>query len=227
MKIFAAWPGLMAGFLMTCLLSGIGCTREKEAPAPVSPAGAGESGSQSEEALNGVAVEIELPQPQGTLFIQVKIPRGWERSPEFGTVVFQPPDKDDFFYPPLIQYQASCNGTCDPSAIPANIEAALRSLKDTLALPNINTGDPVLDAVRATVDVLREEKAGDGTWILAAAVTYTENLSSALYVPKIVVHAFRHRPGDGFFVQTSAHAPLDQKEKLLDVLIAACRATKH
>ncbi len=227
MKIIAAWPGFIAGFLMMCLLSGIGCAREKEVPAPASPARLGESESQSEEALNSVAVEIALPQPQGTLSIQAKIPRGWERNPEFGTAVFQPPDKDDFFYPPLIQYRASCGGACDPSAVPANIEAAFRSLKDILARPNINTGDPALDAVRATVDVLREEKVGDGTWILAAAVTYPENLSSALYVPKIVVHVFRHRPGDGFFVQTSAHAPLDQKGKLLDVLIAACRSTEY
>lgn len=178
-------------------------------------------------ALQDESFDLDLPSDQGLQAVRAQIPQQWMRNTDFGSIVFQPANKDDFFYPPMIQFTTSCGGSCDAAAIPANIEKAIQGIKDVLARPNINTGDAELDAIRADVEVLLEEKyEGDG-WILAAAVTYPEELSSAQYVARIVIHAFRHHPGDKFFIQTTAHASIDQKDELLAVLTAACRATNY
>lgn len=172
-------------------------------------------------------LEIQIPMSDDTQTVQAKIPATWIRNPLFGTVVFQPADYEDQFDPASIEYQISCAGSCDPNAIPGNIENKIKGIKDTLLRPNINTGDPELDAIRANVEILLEEKFSDDGWILAAAVTYPEHLSSSLYIPKVVISSFRHHPEDKFFVQTSARVNLKQKDELLTVLMKACKSTDY
>ncbi|MFP4082256.1 MAG: hypothetical protein ACLFVG_05795 [Candidatus Aminicenantes bacterium] len=179
------------------------------------------------ENLQNETFEIELPNSEDTLTVNARIPATWIRNPDFGTVVFQPKDYEDYFYPPFIQFTISCAGSCDPEAIPGNIEKRIKGIIDTLTRPNINTGDPELDAIRANVDILTEEKFSENDWIFAAVVTYPENLSSVQYVPKVAVHAFRHHPGDAFFVETNARAHLDQKDEMLKILMAACKETNY
>jgi hypothetical protein len=227
MRCLSFPSGLAVLFLVLCL--GLADARhpEKKSLSGILSAEIIPGQKAGPDALGIRDIELELPLSQGTLSVRAGIPRAWERNPDFGGPVFQPPDKDDYFYPPLLQYQASCGGSCEPSAIPANIEAALRSIKESLARPNINTGDPSLDAIRARVDIFREERIEEKIWILAAGVVYPENLPRSLYVPKFVVHGFRYRAGDGFYIQTAAHGPLDRKNELLDLLIAACLATEY
>lgn len=234
MRNSMAGSGPIAAALVIILTGFIGCTGDK---APDTPPLSSESSRETEKVadeqtappadLKDEGFDLELPLDQGTLAVQAKIPRSWARNPDFGSIVFQPPDKEDFYYPPLIQYTASCGGSCDAAAIPGNIETAIQGIKDGLSRPNINSGDAEKDAIRADVEILLEEKYTEDAWILAAAVTYPEELSSALYIPKVVVHAFRHHSGDKFFIQTSAHAALDQKDELLAVLTAACRSTDY
>ncbi len=179
------------------------------------------------ENLQNETLEIKLPNSEDTLTVKARIPATWIRNPDFGTVVFQPKDYEDYFYPPFIQFTISCAGSCDPEAIPGNIENRIKGIIDTLTRPNINTGDPELDAIRANVEILTEEKFSENDWIFAAVVTYPENLSSAQYVPKVAVHAFCHHPGDAFFVETNASAHLDQKDEMLKILMAACKETNY
>jgi len=217
--------GLRIGLTVLVLISlSSGCGRPGENaaddPEPGAPAAPGQT-----MVLQPESFAVQLPNSAETLAVQGRIPKGWARNLEFGTVVFQPADKDDHFDPPLLQYEVRCGGSCEPQAIPANIEAAVQGIKDRLARPNINTGDSELDAVRAGVEVLLDEKFGADGRILAAAVTYPEHLSAALYIPRVVVHAFLHRPGDGFFIQTTGRCHLNQKDELLPVLTEACKAT--
>ena len=183
--------------------------------------------AEQKENLQDETFEIKLPKSEDTLTVKAKIPATWIRNPDFGTVVFQPKDYEDFFYPPFIQFTVSCAGSCDPAAIPRNIENRIKGILDTLTRPNINTGDPELDAIRADVDILIHEKFSENDWIFAATVTYLENLSSAQYAPKVAAHAFCHRPGDAFFLETNARAHLDQKDELFDLLLAACKKTNY
>lgn len=183
--------------------------------------------AEQTENLQDETFEIKLPNSEDTLTIKAGIPATWIRNPDFGTVVFQPKDYEDFFYPPFIQFTVSCAGSCDPEAIPGNIENRIKGIIDTLTRPNINTGDPELDAIRANVEILKQEKFSENDWIFAAAVTYPENLSSAQYVPRVAVHAFCHHPGDAFFVETNARAHLDQKDEMLKILMAACKETNY
>jgi hypothetical protein len=177
--------------------------------------------------LQSERIELKLPNSEDTLALKAKIPATWVRNPDFGGIVYQPENYADYFYPPILSYGTNCAGSCAPEDIPKNIEKLITGIKDTLARPNINTGDPELDAIRANVEILVEEKfAGDG-WILAAAVSYPEELSSALYIPKIVVHTFRHHKGDGFFVQTTARAQLTQRDEFLKVFLEACKETDY
>ena len=179
------------------------------------------------EALQPESFDIKLPLSEDTQTVQAQIPSTWIRNPQFGSVVFQPQDYENYFYPPMIQYEISCAGSCDPDAIPGNIEKQIKSIKDTLIRPNINTGDPELDAIRANVEILAEERISDDGWIIACQVIYPEHLSSALYVPKVVIHTYRYHPGDRFFVHTSAHIDLKQKDELLSVLMEACKKTDY
>ena len=96
-----------------------------------------------------------------------------------------------------------------------------------LARPNINSGDAEADAIRATVEVTEEGQVAPGTWLLAAAVSCPAHLSSALYQPRIVIDVYRHRPGDRYFVRTSASAALDQREQWLGTLKRCCLAVEY
>jgi len=221
----------MKNGILCVLVSGLICF----SGAGSSLSGMGESGlgrsksmvRDGKTQLIATDIEIALPMAEATLSVKARIPAGWIRNTDFEGAVYQPEDYGDYFYPPLIQYQAACAGSCDPRDIPGNIGKAILGIKERLSRPNINTGDPELDAVRAEVDIISDEKCGDDGWILAAAVTYPENLSPALYTPKIVVHSFRHHQKDGFFVQTTARAHLNQKEELLSLLIEACKMTDY
>jgi hypothetical protein len=179
------------------------------------------------EDLQPESIEVKLPNSEETLVLKAKIPPNWVRNPDFGAIVYQPKNKDDYFDPPRLQYETSCGGSCKPKDIPKNIENLVIGIKNTLSRPNYNTGDPELDAIRANVEILVEEKYADDGWILAAAVSYPEELSSALYIPKIVVNAFRHHKDDRFFVQTTASVQLTQKEEFLSVLLEACKQTDY
>jgi len=218
----------MAGFTLLCMITAmIGFSACK----------GGEKAQESKEkeliteekgeVLKPESFEVTLPNSEDTLTVKARIPADWVRNPDLGAVVFQPADYADYFYPPVIHYEISCSGSCDPKAIRGNIEKNIQGIKDILARPNINTGDPELDAIRATVEIITEEKFREDGWIFAAAVTYPEHLSKALYIPKFVVHTFRHHPGDGFFIHTIAMAPLDKKEELLPVLREACKETNY
>lgn len=204
-----------------------GCSRQENEQAEALTPETVTSESVPAEALQSESFDLELPLSKGVLSVQVKIPTAWIRNPDFGAVVFQPKNKDDFFYPPLIQFETACSGPCEPAAIPANIEKAIKDIKDTLTKPNINSGDPEFDAVRAKVDILLEERTEKGGWLLAAAVTYSEDLSSSLYVPKFVVHGFHYRTGDDFYIHTAAHGPIGQQDALLALLTKACRLTGY
>jgi len=179
------------------------------------------------EDLHAESIEVQLPNSEDTLALKAKIPANWVRNPDFGGIVYQPENYADYFYPPILSYGTNCAGSCAPKDIPKNIENRIKGIKDILSRPNINTGDPKLDAIRANVEILVEEKFAEDGWILAAAVTYPEELSSALYTPKIVVHAFRHHKGDGFFVQTTARAQLTQKDEFLNVFLETCKQTDY
>lgn len=213
--------------IFTAILFTISCSKSSEnkteAPQPeiLKPE------AEQTENLQDETFEIKLPNSEDTLTVKAGIPATWIRNPNFGAVVFQPKDYEDYFYPPFIQFTISCAGSCDPEAIPGNIENRIKGIIDTLTRPNINTGDPELDAIRANVEILTEEKFSENDWIFAAVVTYPENLSSAQYVPKVAVHAFCHHPGDAFFVETNARAHLDQKDALLKILMAACKKTNY
>lgn len=212
-------------FLNSLIMTSCSKSSEEETEAP-QPEILKPEAEQTEN-LQDETFDINLPNSEDTLTVKARIPATWIRNPDFGTVVFQPKDYEDYFYPPFIQFTISCAGSCDPEAIPGNIENKIKGIIDTLTRPNINTGDPELDAIRANVEILKEEKFSENGWIFAAVVTYPENLSSAQYVPKVAVHAFCHHPGDAFFVETNARAHLDQKDDMLNILMAACKETNY
>jgi hypothetical protein len=179
------------------------------------------------QSLQAENIEVKIPNSEETLALKAKIPAGWARNPDFGGIVYQPDNYADYFYPPILSYTTGCAGSCAPNDIPKNIEKLIKGIKDTLARPNINTGDPELDAIRANVKIIAEEKFSDDGWLLAAAVSYPEELSSAMYTPKIVVNTFRHHKGDRFFVQTTARAQLSQKDEFLSVFLEVCKQTDY
>lgn len=181
----------------------------------------------AKSSLQQESIEVKIPMSGSVQKVKASIPEKWERNPQFGTVMYQPHDKGDYFFPPMIQFTAECSGICSPDKIPSNIATKITSLKEQMERPNFNTGDPKLDAVRANVKITADEKIGEDQWLLAAEVSYPEELSSAMYVPQVKIYGFRYHPGHKYFIMTSAHAHLNDKDRFLAPLIEAAKQTDY
>jgi hypothetical protein len=126
----------------------------------------------------------------------------------------------DATIPPTLSATISCNGSCAPEAIPGNIEKAIATTKDTASRPNINTGDPEKDAIRADLEIVHDEREGE-LHLLAFRVAFPEGIS---YPERLEIRGFLHRPGDNFFVQLQARSTLDEESRWLEPLLAAVRS---
>jgi hypothetical protein len=219
---------IFISFILALLLLGNFCSKSSEnAVEDTGVKEMQEKAGEEDLTLQSESFVLKHPNSEDNLTVNAKIPATWMRNPDFGAVVFQPENYADYFFPPIIQYTISCGGNCDPEIIPDNIENSIKEIIKVLSQPNINTGDPEMDAIRANVTILKEENFGENGWILAAVVTYPEKLSSVLYVPKFVIHAYSHHPGDSFYVQTTARTGFDEKDKFMDVLLEACKSTDY
>ncbi len=59
-----------------------------------------------------------------------EVPAGWKVNPNFGTVVYQPGNIDDYYEPPLIEFQARCEGECKAEVISVALVASILSIAD-------------------------------------------------------------------------------------------------
>ncbi|MBN2030753.1 hypothetical protein JW824_10970 [bacterium] len=162
------------------------------------------------------------PDTDESIVLRATVPKGWKVNPDFGTVVYQPADADDYYEPPMIEFQARCEGECKAEVIQGNIDAYVQRLKE--GWKKLSTGDPELDALGAIVETIEEEKS-DGQWLLEVKLTYPEGVSDAMYPPRYYVYRFLHDSQDPFFILIKGIVPVSLADQFLSDVVASCLST--
>lgn len=176
------------------------------------------------QAFVGDPVEFTCMQPitEESIPLRAILPKGWKLNPDFGTVVYQPADALDYFDPPMIEFQARCEGECKAEAIPGNIEGYIQRLKE--GWKTLATGDPKLDKLGTHVEILKEEKS-EGQWLFEVKLTYPEGVSNAMYPPRYWIYRFLHHGQNPFFILIKGMVPLMLADEFFSDVEAACLST--
>lgn len=177
-----------------------------------------------EKTFTGDPVEFTCKHPvtDEKIPLQVILPKGWMRNPAFGTVVYQPANSDDYYEPPMIEFQARCEGECNAEAIPGNIEGYIQRLKD--GWKKLSTGDPELDKLGTIVEIIKEEKS-EGQWLLEVKLTYPEGVSDAMYPPRYWIYRFLHNEDDPYYIFIKGKVPVDLADVFLSDVYGSCLST--
>lgn len=118
-----------------------------------------------------------------------------------------------------VQFTILCDGPCGDDEI-ARLPQIVDQTFETRARPNINTGDPALDAVRMTVEPVDQGDVPNGTFRVAR-VRKPAGVQGP-YRDQLYVVCARARPGSKV-VAAQAWAPLDREAELGPVIVAACK----
>ena len=159
--------------------------------------------------------------PVGTVDVAFTLPPGWGEETAWGAGHWGPAGGDIAF-----AFDTTCNGSCHPAAVGPNMARSFDGFKTSAARPNVNSGDPAKDAIRADVEVAAETELTNGR-LLALKVTYSEAvLASGPYRPQLRVLCGWHRPGDAWYLTLSLRADLKEGEALLPDLLEVCKSVE-
>lgn len=118
-----------------------------------------------------------------------------------------------------VQFDMICEKACGADDI-ARFPAIVDSTFETAVRPNINSGDPKLDAVRLDMIVVEEGELPDGRFAIAR-ITRPKGLEGP-YREKLVVVSVRGRHGEPA-VGAQGWAPIEREADLGPILVEACR----
>jgi len=178
----------------------------------------------NEKVFIGDQVEFTCIRPDTDKSITIKavIPKGWKLNPDFGTVVYQPANSDDYYEPPSIEFQVRCEGECKAEAISGNIEEYIQRLKN--GWKKLSTGNAELDILGTNVEIIKEEKS-KGQWLFEVKLTYPTGVSSAMYPPRYWIYRFLHNAQDPFFILIIGKVPVNLADQFLSDVYASCLST--
>ena len=178
----------------------------------------------NEKTFVGDPVEFTCKQPntEESIPLKVVLPKGWKLNPDYGTVVYQPANSDDYYEPPSIEFQALCEGECKAEVIPGNIEGYIQRLKD--GWKKLATGDPELDKLGTNVEIIKEEKS-EGQMLFEVKLTYPEGVSSAMYPPRYWIYLFLYNAKDPYFIFIKGKVPVNLADEFLSDVHASCLST--
>jgi len=176
------------------------------------------------KALVGDQIEFMVKHPitEENIPLMAEVPKGWKVNPDFGTVVYQPGNAGDFYEPPLIEFQARCEGECKAEAMIGNIEGYIQRLKD--GWKQLSTGNEELDKLGANVEILKEEKL-KGQVLFEVKLTYPDGVSDAMYPPRHRIYRFLHNDQDPFFILIKGQVPVNLADEFLSEVRASCLST--
>lgn len=200
-----------------------GCERSKpvEKTTASPEAAVPQETTATQEAAPPTEITVPGPTEDITVKLQIALPDGWEVNPDFGTLVYEPANRGDFFEAPRIEIVTAVEGQATPEAIPENITRVIQQIKDSSK--TISTGDPALDAQGANVEII-EEKQDAGEWNLTIKLTYPEGVSDAMYPPRYWIYRFLHRTDEAFFVRIKGKVPINEADKFLTPISDACKS---
>ncbi len=160
-----------------------------------------------------VAREMNINDLNASAKVRVKAPAAWTSS-ETSVVL-----RDEYQEAIAgVQFTVICNDKCGDEQI-ANLPKVIDQTFETRARPNLNTGDPALDAVRLKVDLVEEGNVPDGKFRIAR-VTKPAGLQGP-YREHLYAVCIRAKKGTKI-VAAQAWAPVAREELGL-VIVNACR----
>ena len=165
---------------------------------------------------------VKKPLTEENVSLMAEVPKGWKVNPNFGTVVYQPGNSDDYYEPPLIEFQARCEGECKTEAIPGNIDGYIQRLK--VGWKQLSTGDEELDKLGANVEILIEEKL-KGQVMFEVKLTYPDGVSSSMYPPRHYIYRFLYADQDSYFILIKGIVPESLADEFLTEVRSSCVST--
>jgi len=158
--------------------------------------------------------EIAVTETSASAQVRVKVPAAWIADPV--SVVLR-----DEFQEAIagVQFTVICNAGCGDDEL-ARAPRIVDQMFETRARPNVNTGDPAMDAVRLKVDTVEQGALADGAFRVAR-VTKPAGLQGP-YREQLYAACVRVKKG-AKSVAAQAWAPLDREGDLGPLIVAACK----
>lgn len=154
--------------------------------------------------------EVEVTGANFTARVRVALPAAWQLSPN--GIVLRDASQEAIAG---VEFTPICEAACEPDQITSVLDGTL----ERRGRPNLNTGDPALDAVRLHLEILERRDLPDGK-LAVARVTKPAGLEGP-YREQLYAVCVRAKPG-GRVVAAQAWAPLDREAELRTVLVDAC-----
>jgi hypothetical protein len=187
---------------------------EPAMPAPGSGRPPSPPAAPAAAAAPAVDRELDVKEPSASARVRVKLPASWSAN-ELSIVL-----RDEFNEAIAgVQFTVICNQNCGDDDL-ARMPEVLDQTFETKARPNINTGDPAMDAVRLHVAVLEDGELAGGKFRVAR-VTKPADLKGP-YREQLYAVCVRAQPG-AKIVAAQAWAPLDRERDLGPVIVTACK----
>ena len=158
--------------------------------------------------------EIDVTEPSASAKLRVRLPTAWTADPT--SVVLRDEYKEAIAG---VQFTVICNAGCGDDEL-ARAPKVLDQTFATKARPNVNTGDPAMDAVRLKVDVLEQGDVRGGKFRVAR-ITRPAGVEGP-YREQIYAVCVRVSPGAKAVV-AQAWAPLDREAELGPLIVTACK----
>jgi hypothetical protein len=146
--------------------------------------------------------------------VRVRLPASWSRRAQ--SIVLE-----DEFHEAVagVQFDVVCEKQCTDEDI-ARFGTILDSTFATRVRPNVNTGDPALDAVRMDLALVQEGELADGRFRVAR-VTRPAGLEGP-YREQLYAVCVRGRPG-GQAMAAQGWAPLAREADLGPIIVETCK----
>ena len=158
--------------------------------------------------------ELDVKEPSASAKVRVKLPASWSAN-ELSIVL-----RDEFNEAIAgVQFTVICNQGCTDDDI-ARMPKVLEQTFETKARPNVNTGDPAMDAVRLDVAVVEDGELAAGKFRVAL-VAKPAGLKGP-YREQLYAVCVRAKPG-AKVVAAQALAPVDRERDLGPVIVNACK----
>ena len=168
----------------------------------------------SAAAAPAVDRELDVKDSNASAKVRVKLPASWSAG-DLQIVL-----RDEFNEAIAgVQFTVTCDQACGDAEI-AQIPKLVDQTFETRARPNLNTGDPALDAVRLNVAVVEQGDVPSGKFRVAR-VTKPAGLDGP-YREQLYAVCVRAKPG-AKVVAAQAWAPIDRERDLGAIIVTACK----
>lgn len=165
-------------------------------------------------------LSVRLPSSNERINVNLDIPTEWKKGAKATLTLKTQPDE---WIPTNLYVSAECNGLCEPSAIKKNMDEAMKGLVEKHKKPNVNTGRPELDAVRANIEMVENNKLTN-VYIQAFRVTYSKDIPDPnMHKPWFVVGCFYYKEGSKYFIRADLRAPLSAESKVWPAAKEICQ----